>query len=75
MIGGGKYEKEVEDLIRTQDADVAAIIIGGGKKGHGFSIAVRPSAVHMVGGIVSALRSVANTLEKDLKEHNARHWQ
>lgn len=75
MIGGGKYEKEVEDLIKTEQADVAAIIIGGGRKGSGFSLAVRPEATQMVGAIVAALREVADRLEKDLVEHKHQRWQ
>ena len=75
MIGGGKYEKEVDELIRTEEAEVAAIIEAGGKRGSGFSVAIRPDAVPMVSAIVSALRQAADTLEKDLKEHNSRRWQ
>ena len=75
MIGGGKYEKETTDLLQSEDAELAVIIVAGGKRGSGFSVAIRPGALDNVPGIVSALRMAANELEKDLANEAVKRWQ
>ena len=75
MVGGGKYEKETTDLLKTEDADLAVIIVAGGKRGSGFSVAIRPDALDNIPGIVRALRMAANELEKDLAKEAVQRWQ
>ena len=68
MIGGGKYEKEVDDLIRSQRAELVVLIICNGIKGSGFSVAVRPSAAQDIKAVADVLRQSADEIEKDFKD-------
>lgn len=74
MIGAGKYEKETKDIMQEQSADVVMVIVAGGKKGSGFSVAMRPSRALMAATII-ALRLVADELQKDLDALDAQPRQ
>lgn len=65
MIGGGKYEKEVEALLRNEDAELAVIIVVGGNRGSGFSLAVVPSAAQQLDIIANVLHDTADEIKKD----------
>jgi tRNA A37 N6-isopentenylltransferase MiaA len=68
-IGGGKYDREITDLMHRLKADGIILIVTGGTKGHGFSIAGTPQFIHMMPDLLRAtVNKVCAEYEQDMKD-------
>lgn len=61
---GGKYDDEVRVAMESAKANGVLLIVLGGDRGSGFSVAMKPGAVTQA-DIARVLREVASAIEKD----------
>lgn len=61
---GGKYDVEVRSVMESAKAHGVLLVVLGGDRGSGFSVATQPGAITPK-DIVRVLREVANTIEKE----------
>lgn len=65
-VGPGKYDKECEEILLRDHADVVLVIVIGGKRGDGFSLSgVNP---FVIPNIAAILRHVADSIEQTLRQ-------
>lgn len=64
-IGGGKYEKEVVEMLERLRADGVMLIVVNGDRGHG--VATRGTAIGIL-MLPTLLRMIASDIESDTGE-------
>lgn len=65
MKGPGKYDDACSNALKETDANTCLLIVIGGNKGHGFSMATKSLTV--LNGLPTILRDVADEIEADAK--------
>lgn len=68
--GGGKYEKEAQELLEKLGADGLVLIVTGGKRGPGFEVAVTDPG--LMRSLPMVLRGAAVSIEIDIGERPMR---
>lgn len=63
MLGPGRYDDLCNEARRKSGAVGAALIIFGGKDGHGFSV---QAPIFVLNDLPGVLRYMADEIEKDL---------
>ena len=59
--GGGRYEAETTALLCTEEADLVMVIVIGGKRGGGFSVASRGTVNYSV--LTKILKSTVKQID------------
>lgn len=66
--GGGKYGEHCERVLAEESAHAVVVIVAGGCKGSGFSVAARPeSAAYVLATLPGVLRELAHQIEQGAK--------
>lgn len=65
MIGPGKYDTYIKDILKELNAELALLIVLKGDLGTGASLASRGPALDNLLILPSALRKIADCIEKD----------
>lgn len=63
--GGGKYDKEAQELLERLGADGVVLIVTGGKRGPGFEVQV--TDLGLMRTLPMVLRGAAISIEIDLQ--------
>ena len=66
-IGGGRYGEYPEDILKETKAGTVVLIVIGGDKGHGFSIASRDPLFDQK--LPHLLRYIADDIEHQNSQH------
>ena len=67
QIGGGKYGEYPEEILKETKAGTVVLIVIGGDKGHGFSIASRDFLLDQK--LPRLLRYIADDIEHQNLQH------
>lgn len=65
MIGPGKYDPELTEIMKQVKPEGAILIVNGGIKGSGFSA---QGNIQFHSAIPNALRQVADQIEADMRQ-------
>lgn len=63
-VGGGAYEPECRATLASSNAKIAIVIVIGGDRGNGFSVAGLPGYEREVMKVPDLLRKVADSIEQ-----------
>ncbi len=69
-IGEGKYDRECEAILRLERAGLVLVIVIGGRRGGGFSLAAldNPEHLGLIPQVPGMLRQIADKVEEDLRK-------
>ncbi len=71
VTGSGKYDAEVRAVMAGSAATVVLLVVVGGNRGHGFSVAVNDaslSAEQALTEVPSLLRAIADGIDEDQRQ-------
>ena len=72
QLGGGKYDSELGEVMRSAHAKIVLLVVLGGDRGDGFTMAVEETlnAGVVIAEVPSILRAIADSIEEQRREAN-----